>query len=34
VRNDAQWWSVNQVSDDDFVKAIQYLITSGIINIK
>lgn len=28
VKNNAKWWSQNQISDEDFIKGIQFLITS------
>jgi len=31
VKNDAGWWASGQISDDEFVKGIQYLIQQGII---
>lgn len=31
IKNDAKWWSEGQISDDEFVKAIQYLIDNGIL---
>ena len=31
IKNNAKWWSEGQISDDEFVKGIQYLITNGII---
>lgn len=33
VKNNAKWWSQGQVSDDEFVKAIQYLIQQAIMTI-
>jgi len=33
VRNNAGWWSENQISDGDFVQGIQYLINNGIMKI-
>jgi hypothetical protein len=33
VKNTAGFWHDNQVSDDEFVKGIQYLITNGIMKI-
>ena len=33
VKNTAGWWANNQISDDDFVNSIQYLIRVGIIII-
>src|SRR5579875_17824 len=29
IKYDAKWWSQGQISDDDFVKGIQFLISSG-----
>ncbi|MDE1765503.1 MAG: hypothetical protein KGI27_04405 [Thaumarchaeota archaeon] len=29
VKNTAKWWSQNQISDNDFIKGIQFLITTG-----
>jgi hypothetical protein len=31
IRNVAGWWSQGQVSDDDFVNGLQYMIQNGII---
>mgnify|MGYP003433070206 CR=1 FL=1 len=31
VKNNARWWSNDQISDDDFIKSIQYLVKKGII---
>lgn len=31
VKNNARWWSNDQISDDDFVKSLQYLVKKGII---
>jgi hypothetical protein len=33
IKNDAKWWSKGQIDDSEFVKAIQYLIQQGIIQI-
>ncbi len=33
IKNNADWWSQGLISDDDFVKGIQYLIEQGIISI-
>jgi hypothetical protein len=33
VKNNAGWWSENQISDEDFVSGIQYLVDNGIISI-
>jgi len=31
IRNNAGWWADGLISDDDFVKGIQYMISNGII---
>jgi len=31
IKNNADWWSQGLISDDDFVKGIQYLVEQGII---
>ena len=33
IKNNADWWSQGLISDDDFVKGIQYLIEKGIIQV-
>ncbi len=33
VKNDAGWWAKGEVSDDEFVKGMQYLITNAIMEI-
>jgi hypothetical protein len=33
VRNTAKWWSLTQISDQDFVKGLEYLIKNGMIRI-
>jgi type VI protein secretion system component Hcp len=33
IKNNAGWWSSGQISDDEFVKGIQYLIQNGIMQI-
>ena len=33
VRNIAKWWSLTQISDQDFVKSLEYLIRQNIIQI-
>ena len=33
IKNNADWWSQGLISDDDFVKGIQYLIEQGIIRV-
>ena len=34
IRNNAQWWVDNQISDDDFVKSIDWLVNNGVISIE
>ena len=34
IKNNAKWWSEGKISDDDFVKGIQYLVEKGIIEVK
>ena len=33
IKNNAAWWSDQQISDSDFVAGIEYLIKNGIINV-
>jgi hypothetical protein len=33
IKHDAGWWADGQISDDEFVKGIQWLISSGIIQV-
>ena len=33
VRNNAKWWADGQISEDDFVRGIQYLVEKGIIKV-
>ncbi len=33
IKNNAGWWSSDQITDDDFVQGIQYLIKEGIMKI-
>jgi len=33
IKNNADWWSQGLISDDDFVKGIQYLVEQGIIRV-
>jgi len=33
IKNNADWWSQGLISDDDFVKGIQYLVEQGIIKV-
>ena len=33
IKNNADWWSQGLISDDDFIKGIQYLVEQGIIRV-
>lgn len=33
IKNNADWWAQGLISDDDFVKGIQYLVEQGIIQV-
>ena len=33
IKNNAKFWSEGSITDDDFVKGIQYLIDSGIVRV-
>ena len=33
VKNNAKWWADGQIPESDFINAIQYLITNGILKI-
>jgi len=33
IKNNADWWAQGLISDDDFVKGIQYLVEQGIIRV-
>jgi YVTN family beta-propeller protein len=33
IKNNAAWWSEQQIGDSDFVAGIEYLIKNGIINV-
>ena len=33
IKNNAKWWSQGQISDNDFVQGIQYLIEAGIMEM-
>jgi hypothetical protein len=34
IKNNAKWWSANQIGDNDFVEGIKYLIKQEIIKIE
>nr|WP_237698775.1 peptidase [Nitrosarchaeum koreense] len=33
IQNNAKWWYNGQISDDDFIKSLQYLVNKGIIRV-
>ena len=33
IKNTAKWWAEGSVTDDDFIKGVQYLIQQGIIQV-
>jgi hypothetical protein len=33
IKNNAKWWAQGSLSDDDFTKGIQYMISNGIMKI-
>jgi len=33
IKNNACWWAEGLISDDDFVKGIEYLVKEGIIKV-
>jgi hypothetical protein len=33
IKNNAGWWADGAITDDDFVKGIQYLVEQGIIQV-
>ena len=33
IRNNAQWWSLTKISNQDFAKGLEYLIKQGIIQV-
>jgi len=33
IKNNAEWWSQGLITDNDFVKGIQYLVEQGIIEV-
>ncbi|MEK0367876.1 MAG: peptidase, partial [Nitrosopumilus sp.] len=33
IKNNACWWSQGIITDGDFVNAIQYLISKGIVSV-
>jgi hypothetical protein len=33
IKNNADWWVQGLISDDDFIKGIQFMVESGIITV-
>ena len=33
IKNNAEWWAQGLITDDDFVKGIQFLVEHGIIQV-
>jgi hypothetical protein len=33
IKNNVRWWHDGQLSDDDFIKSLQYLVNKGVIRI-
>lgn len=33
IKNNAKWWAEDSISDDEYVKSLEYLIINGIIDI-
>jgi Tfp pilus assembly protein PilF len=33
IKNNAKWWSLTQISDQDFAQGIEYLVQQGIIQV-
>jgi len=33
IKNNAGWWAQGKITDDEFVKGIQYLVEQGIIRV-
>ena len=33
IKNNMRWWYNGQISDDDFIKSLQYLVNKGIIRV-
>ena len=33
VKNNAKWWAEGSISEDDYVKSLEYLINNGIISV-
>ncbi|MDH3488358.1 MAG: hypothetical protein OEL82_10010 [Nitrosopumilus sp.] len=33
IKNNADWWSQGLISDDDFLKGIQFMVENGIIAV-
>ncbi len=33
IKKNAEWWAAGQISDSDYIKALQYLVSQGILEI-
>jgi len=33
IKNNAKWWSTDQITDDDFLTGIQFLVKDGILEV-
>ena len=33
VRNNASWWALDKISEEEFLNAIKYLIENGVIPV-
>ncbi|NIP62650.1 MAG: phosphate ABC transporter substrate-binding protein PstS, partial [Nitrosopumilaceae archaeon] len=33
IKNNAKWWAEGQITDDDYIKGLQYLIDKGILKV-
>ena len=33
IRNNAGWWADDKISEDEFVKALEFLINNGIVKV-
>lgn len=34
IKNNAEWWCTNQISDNDFLKGIEYLVAQKVIDVR
>jgi hypothetical protein len=33
IRNNAKWWADGLITDEDYIKGLQYLISQGILKV-